>query len=168
HELGSTIDGHEVGFERVEDIRDAQVLVTVGNNGVRARLQARAEALGLHITTYTSHRAHLVTQEELGAGSVVLAGAVVNWAARLGKGVIIGSAAVVEHDAQVDDFVHVSPGAVLAGGARVGKGCFIGVNASVVAQVTLADGVTLGAGAVAVEDLREPGVYAGSPARRVD
>ncbi|MEO1551117.1 MAG: hypothetical protein AAFR93_11905, partial [Pseudomonadota bacterium] len=58
HELGSTIDGHEVGFERVEDIRDAQVLVTVGNNGVRARLQARAEALGLHLTTYTSPRAH--------------------------------------------------------------------------------------------------------------
>ena len=168
HELGSDCDGHEVRFERIEDIRDAEVLVTVGNNTVRSRLSVRAEALGLRVTSFVSERAHMISQETPGAGTVVLAGAIVNWASVLGKGVIVNSGAVVEHDVVVGDFAHVSPSAVLSSGVHLGKGCWIGSNASVVPQVTLSDGITVGAGAVVVEDLRSAGVYGGVPAKKVD
>ena len=47
---------------------------------------------------------------------------------------------------------------------RVGSHVSIGTNATIL-PVTIADHVVIGAGSVVTKDLREPGVYAGNPAK---
>jgi acetyltransferase-like isoleucine patch superfamily enzyme len=42
----------------------------------------------------------------------------------------------------------------------------IGSNCTIL-PVEIADGTVIGAGAVVVKDIRQPGVYAGNPARRL-
>jgi acetyltransferase-like isoleucine patch superfamily enzyme len=44
---------------------------------------------------------------------------------------------------------------------------FLGAGATVIDGTTIADDVTVGAGATVVSDIREPGTYVGSPARRL-
>ena len=46
--------------------------------------------------------------------------AVINAGSKIGIHTIINTNAIVEHDNQIGDYVHISPSAVLAGGVKVG------------------------------------------------
>lgn len=102
----------------------------------------------------------------LGDGSVVLDGAIVVTGSRLGRGCIVNTHATIDHDCRLGDDVHVAPGAILSGSVSIDGGCMIGANAAVIHSIRICNGVTVGAGATVVEDILEPGIYLGTPARR--
>jgi UDP-perosamine 4-acetyltransferase len=137
----------------------------VGDNTIRL---ARARALPAARLPALAHPAAVLGSGiDRGAGSVVLAGAVLNTGASLGMAVIVNTAAVIEHDVEVGDGAHVSPGAVVAGGASVGVLAWVGANATVLPGVRVGEGAIVGAGAVVVASV-PPGVtVAGVPARRL-
>lgn len=74
---------------------------------------------------------------------------------------------VVEHDVVLDDWVHVAPGATICGGVTVGRFSMIGAGATIIEGRQIAADCVVGAGATVIEDLTEPGVYVGCPARRI-
>lgn len=74
--------------------------------------------------------------------------------------------AVVEHDNQIADYVHVSVGAKLAGTVTVGKSSWIGIGASVSNNLNICGSCMIGAGAVVVKSIKEPGTYVGVPVER--
>lgn len=164
--VGQSVGGLPVWFAAIDAIKTDAVIVCIGDNGVRRQRQEELAAAGHALVTLVVEPSRYFGAEP-GAGTVVLAGAVVNDAARLAEGVIVNSAAVVEHDVVVGAFSHIAPGAVLGGGARVGQGVLIGTNATVMPGVAVGDLVTVGAGAVVTADLTEAGVYVGVPARRI-
>ena len=49
---------------------------------------------------------------------------------------------------------------------NIGDGVSIGSNATIM-PVSICDGVVIGAGAVVTRDIKEPGIYAGNPARKL-
>ena len=49
---------------------------------------------------------------------------------------------------------------------HIGHRCRIGSNVTIL-PVFIGDDVTIGAGSVVTKDIREPGIYAGNPARRI-
>ena len=100
-------------------------------------------------------------------GTVAAPLSVVNRASRIGKSVILNTSSSVDHDCVVGDFSHVSPGARLAGGVTLGRRCWVGIGACIIEGIKIADDVVIGAGAAVVEDITEPGVYVGVPARRI-
>ena len=103
-----------------------------------------------------------------GEGAVVMDGAVINTGATIGRGVIVNTNSTVEHDVRLEDWVHVAPGATISGGVTVGSFSMIGAGATVIEGIMITAGCTVGAGATVVQDLAEPGVYVGSPARRIE
>lgn len=100
-------------------------------------------------------------------GTVVMANAVINAGAKIGKHCIINSAAVVEHDNILEDFVHVSVGAKMAGTVQVGKAAWIGIGASVSNNVSICNDCIVGAGSVVLNDIKESGTYVGIPVRKL-
>lgn len=162
--VGRSVGGVPVRFAGIGAIRADGVIVCIGDNDVRRRRQGEMAAAGHRLVALVVEPSRYFGAEP-GAGTVVLAGTVVNDGARLGEGVIVNSAAVVEHDVVVGAFSHIAPGAVLGGGARVGRGVLIGTNATVLPGVAVGDFVIVGAGAVVTADLTEAGVYVGVPAR---
>lgn len=101
----------------------------------------------------------------LGAGSQVLAAAVLCAGARLGRACILNTHTSVDHECELDDGVHIAPGAVLAGCVRVGGGTLIGAGAVVLPRVAVGRNVIVGAGAVVTRDLPDDVVAYGNPAR---
>ncbi len=147
------------------DQERAHVHIAIGDNAARRR---EAQAIGAQrMATVVHPRACISTHARIGAGCFVAAQAVVAPGAQLGQGVIVNHAAVVDHDVRVGDFCHIAPGAVLGGGVTLGAGVLVGSGATVRLGLKVCDDALIGAGAVVCQDLTEPGVYAGVPARRI-
>lgn len=166
-ELHTLVVGVPVLFTKLTAVTDCKILITIGNNEFRCRLQKEAAQLGLKTMVFIAEPQSYFSTHSPGEGSMILHGAIINDNARIGSSVIINSAAVIEHDAKVGDFSHISPGAVLAGGCEVGDHCWIGANATVIQEARITSGVTIGAGSVVLHDIDEPGVYVGSPIRKI-
>jgi len=147
---------------------DATVIAFgIGDNAARLRCarllmefrDASLMAVLVHPSAFVSTSATLLE------GTVVLAGAVINADAFVGRAVIVNSGAIVEHDCEIGDGTHIAPGATLTGGVRVGEACLIGARAVVLPGVVVQDGATVGAGAVVNRDVPARACVAGVPAR---
>jgi sugar O-acyltransferase (sialic acid O-acetyltransferase NeuD family) len=111
-------------------------LITIGqiqSSQLRMRLFEEATLLGFKFPTIIAPTAHVSRHSTLGAGTIVMHGAIVNAGASIGNNCIINSRALVEHDASVGDHCHISTGAILNGNVTVGAGSFIG-SGSIVKQ----------------------------------
>lgn len=81
----------------------------------------------------------------IGAGTVVLAGAVVQPAVRIGEAAIVNTGAIVEHDSVIGDGTHVAPGAIVLGNCRVGRCCMIGAGAVLLPDTEVPDNTLVAA-----------------------
>ena len=66
--------------------------------------------------------AHVSRHATLGAGTIVMHGAVVNAGAVVGRNCIINSQSLVEHDAVIGDHCHIATAAAINSGVRIGAG----------------------------------------------
>lgn len=103
----------------------------------------------------------------IGEGSMIFQGAIVQTNSRIGRHVIVNTAASVDHDCEVGDFVHLAPHTTLCGFVRVERGAFIGAGATIIPGVTVGEHATVGAGAVVIRDVPPNAVVAGVPARSI-
>jgi UDP-perosamine 4-acetyltransferase len=140
-------------------------IVAVADNKIREEMASQLARSGFKFATAIHPAAHIASDVEIGAGSVVMAGAVINPDTRLGAHVIVNTQAVVEHDNRIEDFVHIAPAAVLAGGVRVASRVQIGMTACVRQNITVAEGSVVGAGAVVVSDVPAGVTVVGIPAK---
>lgn len=92
----------------------------------RQRLYRQLLALGFELPLVIAPSAYVSRHARIGAGSLVMHGAIINAGAQVGANCIVNSRALIEHDAQVADHCHIATGAILNGGVRVGDGSFIG------------------------------------------
>src|SRR3989338_3609837 len=86
---------------------------------------------GLQPFTLVHPSAFISKRAQVGEGTVVLAGAILNAGVYIGRNVIINTGAVIDHDCHVGDHVHVATGASLSGGVHIGCEAHIGTGASV-------------------------------------
>lgn len=124
-------------------------VVTVGQIKTaepRKRLFELLEQHGCFLPAIVSPLAHVSRHAEVGAGTVVMHGAIVNAGAAIGRNCIINSMALVEHDARIADHCHISTGARLNSGVGVGEGSFVGSGALVKQGVTIGSNCVIGMG----------------------
>lgn len=139
-------------------------VIAVGNNEIRKTI---AEQHNLNWVTLIHPSAQIGANVKIGVGTVVMAGAVINSCAIIGKHCIINTCAVVEHDNIINNYVHISPNAALGGTVCVGEGTHIGIGASVKNNIEICKNCTIGAGTVVVDNITESSTYTGIPARKI-
>ncbi len=144
---------------------DCDFVISIGNAAVRQKLQERLEQEGLSIVSLTHPDAVVADDVEIGRGTVIMAGAVINPGAKIGCGCIVNTCSSVDHDCTIDDYVHVSVGAHIAGTVHIGMRTWVGAGAIVVNNVTIIEDCMIGAGAVVVKSIECKGTYKGIPAR---
>lgn len=134
---------------------------------LRRQIFERFCTAGFRFVTVVHPAAFLDRETTVGAGSVVMAGAIVQTGVRVGEGAIINTGAIVEHDCAIGAFTHVATGCVLAGGVQVGAGVHLGAGATIIQGLSIGDGVLVAAGAVVIADLPAGVRVAGIPARNM-
>ena len=90
---------------------------------------------------------------------------IINSQVIIGKGCIVNTGAIIDHECEIGDFSHIAPGATLSGNVKVGKSCFIGANSTVIQGVKIGNNVIIGAGAVVIKDVPDNITIVGNPAK---
>jgi sugar O-acyltransferase (sialic acid O-acetyltransferase NeuD family) len=163
----------ETGFETWlagrGDLSDVSFCVAIAGNLARDRLAVHdyLQANGLRPLTVVHRAAFVANDSSLGEGCQILARSAIGACARLGRCVIVNTAASVDHDCVLDDGVHIGPGAVLAGEITVGAGAFIGAGAVILPRLCVGEDAIVGAGSVVTKDVQCGEVVVGSPARSI-
>ena len=145
---------------------DASFVIGIGSSAVREKIARQLDGVRWYTAIHPSAVISAL-DTEIGAGSVVMANAVVNPSAHIGTHCIINTAAVVEHDNRIGDFSHISVGARLGGAVSIGAHTWIGIGAAVGNNVSICDHCIIGAGGAVIHDIKESGTYVGVPARKI-
>jgi len=107
-------------------------IVAVGDNRSRKCEVERLKKEEWRFAPAQIHpRAYVARDVVIGEGTVVMAGAVIQPGARIGRHCIVNTCASVDHDCLVKDYAHIAPGAHLCGNVHVGEGALIGVGVGV-------------------------------------
>jgi sugar O-acyltransferase (sialic acid O-acetyltransferase NeuD family) len=140
-------------------------IVAIGDNGVRASVAHWLEEAGFKLVTIIHPHTSISEGVEVGRGTVIMAGSVINADALLGRNVIVNTSATIDHDCVIGDHVHIAPGSHICGDVNVGSNVLIGAGSIVCPGVTIGDGVIVGAGSTVIQDVPANMTVAGSPCR---
>jgi sugar O-acyltransferase (sialic acid O-acetyltransferase NeuD family) len=142
-------------------------LGSTGDNRHRRRLFELGLFFKMTPLTVKHPSAFYSSMAQVGPGSQLFPGSIVNTGASLGANVIVNSGAIVEHDCILGNHVHIATGARLASTIKIGDGAHVGVGASVRQLISIGEGAVVGAGAVVVEDVPDWTIVVGVPAEPI-
>jgi sugar O-acyltransferase (sialic acid O-acetyltransferase NeuD family) len=140
-------------------------VVGIADPRARQRLAGLLDSRGLVPESVIHPRATIAPDTQVGAGSIILAGAYVSSSVRIGAHAQVHYNATIGHDAELDEFTTVMPGANVSGGVRLQRGATVGSNACVLQGCTVGEFAFVGAGAVVTHHVADGATVVGSPAR---
>jgi sugar O-acyltransferase (sialic acid O-acetyltransferase NeuD family) len=158
----------EAEFSSMAEHFDGAV-VAVGDNWLRHQIVHRIHQIApaLPFVTFIHPAATVASDVIIGAGTVVMAGAVINSGTSIAEHCIINTRAVVDHDCHIASFASVAPGATLGGTVRIGSFAAIGLGSSVIHRMVIGEHTVVGAGSTVVKPLGAYLVAYGSPAKQI-
>jgi sugar O-acyltransferase (sialic acid O-acetyltransferase NeuD family) len=141
--------------------------VAIGNNPLRIKWMESLLDEGFELPALVHPSSVISKSSELGAGTVVMAGAVINPDSRIGKGCIINTSSSIDHDCVLSNGVHISPGVHLGGTVHIGSLTWICIGSSVTNNVTIGSKSIVAAGAIVLDNIPESVMVAGVPAKKI-
>ena len=172
--IGDFILGYEIiGCD--DDLIDLKkryeyAIVTVGqikSNQVRVNIYKNLKELGYKLPVIVASTAIVSRHSKIESGTIVMHQSFVNADCVIGENCIINSKVLVEHDCVVGNNCHISTGSKINGNVNIGNDCFVGSNSSLVNGIMVADRVLLGINSLVIKSIKEAGIYAGNPLRKI-
>jgi sugar O-acyltransferase (sialic acid O-acetyltransferase NeuD family) len=163
------MDGYPVIYEQEISV-DAvlknfdELIVAIGNNKARLKISFDYSMKGIKLATIIHETAIISESAVIGEGTVVLANAVINPFAKIGKCCIVNTGAIIEHDCILKDGVHISPNAAMGGTVYIGEKTWVCVGSSIANNITIGDNSVIGAGSVIIKNVPDKVLVAGIPA----
>jgi len=168
--LGHAVLGGEALLpDLIRQYEISGAVVAIGDNWVRHLFVERIRSIvpDLPFLTAIHPSAQIARSARVGAGSVILPGAIVCANGVIGEFCIVNTRASLDHDGRMEDFSSIAP-AVTTGGMVVIKqfaAVMLGVNIS--HSVCIGEHSVVGAGSLVLKDLPAFVVAYGSPAKVV-
>ena len=151
--LGISIVGNDTWVENHDP--DTVLLVmgigSVDDTAMRRLVYCNFVDKGYEFASLVHPMTTLGRDIEIGSGTVVMAGAVIQTGCKIGQNVIVNTGARIDHDGKIGDHTHIAPGAILSGNVEVGKNTHVGVGAMVIQGVVIGENSLVAAGAVVVK-----------------
>lgn len=145
------------------------VVVAIGDNYNRHLMVEKFKGIWPQISFPVIVHPHsaIARDVELGEGTVVMAGVVINSEARVGRFCILNTSCSLDHEAEMGDFSSLAPNASLGGNVQVGPFAAVGLGAAVIHGIRIGEHAVIGAGATVIDDVEPYSVAYGTPARSV-
>lgn len=104
---------------------------------------------------------------KFGKGNILCAGTIFTTDIIVGSFNMFNLSCTIGHDTRIGDCNVFNPSANISGNVTVEDRILVGTGAQVLQNINICSDVIVGAGAVATKDINDPGVYVGTPARKL-
>lgn len=104
---------------------------------------------------------------QIGNGTVVMPGAVINADSVVGDFCIVNTLASLDHESTLQDFASLGPGANISGNVSIGAFTAISLGAKVIENIEIKSHTIVGAGAVVLKNIESHKVVYGVPAKEI-
>ena len=103
--------------DKIKNYLNYDFLICVGNNRTRKEISKRNKN---SFTTLIDKNSLIGSNVSILKGTVIMRGVIINPDTKIGKHAIINTAAVIEHDCCIADYVHISPNVTITGNVSIG------------------------------------------------
>jgi acetyltransferase EpsM len=104
---------------------------------------------------------------KIGKGTVICAGVIIQTEVKIGVHCIINTGCSIDHESKIGNFCNICPGAVICGRVKIGDLTFIGANATIIQCLSIGQKCLVGASSLVIKNITEPGVYIGTPLKKI-
>lgn len=106
-------------LERVHREPADKIFVAIGNPIARRRIVELCVAEGWELATIIHETAYCAPGVDIGEGSVICAGAIIETGSVVGRCAIVDIGALLDHGTRVADYVHIKPGQICPANSNI-------------------------------------------------
>ena len=129
------------------------IIIGIGDNQIRKKLFTNLTKKDFSFAS-TIHSSCIKSQSvQIGYGTVVMAGTIINSSCKIGNNCIVNSSASIDHDCVIEDFAHISPNCSLSGSVKIGKFTHLGTGTSVHPGINVGENVKTAVGSKVFKDI---------------
>lgn len=103
----------------------------------------------------------------IGDGSFIGANSIITTNVVIGKHALLNRSNHIGHDTEAGICLSMMPGSIISGNCKLGDSVYVGTNASIKQGIKITNSVTIGLNAGVVKNINEPGVYVGTPSKKL-
>jgi sugar O-acyltransferase (sialic acid O-acetyltransferase NeuD family) len=160
--LGNTSKIEELHAKGVFDV----LMIAIGYKHFNMRAALYEKFAGkIPFGTIIHSSSHVDSSAEIGEGCMVYPGCVIDMNAKLDANVLLNVGCVIAHDSEIGKHSFLSPAVKVAGFVQIGECVSLGIGCILIDNIALCSNTRIGAGAVVINDIEEPGLYVGIPAK---
>jgi sugar O-acyltransferase (sialic acid O-acetyltransferase NeuD family) len=104
---------------------------------------------------------------EIGEGSFIGANSILTTNIKIGKHALLNRGNHIGHDTTIGDYFSAMPGAMVSGNVRIFDTVYLGTNSSIKEKTSIHSFTTIGLNSGVIKSIEEPGVYGGTPAKKI-
>ena len=163
-EKGESISNESLGYPVIGTDDDLKVLrqqyknalITVGqikSPKIRIKLYQLLKELDFTLPVIVSPHAYVSKHAQIGEGSIIMHGVIINANAKIGNNCIINNRALIEHDAVIGDHCHIATGVIINGEVSIRNETFIGSGTVTKQAISIGKNCVIGADVVLKNDI---------------
>jgi sugar O-acyltransferase (sialic acid O-acetyltransferase NeuD family) len=142
-----------------------EFIAAIGDNVVRKEKTELMKSMGYRCVNVVHPFSTIGVGAKLGKGVFISAAGVLDAEVELGDGVIVNVKAGIGHNTKVGAYTHISGSANIGAKCIIGERCFFAMAATLISDVDVGDNVFVGAGSVVTKSVPDNMLALGSPAR---
>lgn len=149
------------------DPNEYEVVIAIGDPRSRFDMAKKLPKETKYFTHIHSSVQILDPNIEIGEGSIICAGSILTTNIKIGKHAHLNLQTTIGHDCEIGDFFTTAPGAKISGNCKIYDLVYLGTNSSIKEKLSIHSLSTIGLNSGVVKHIQEPGVYVGSPAKKI-
>ena len=144
-----------------------QAIIGVGRGDKRRKIIKEFDKKKIKVNwgIYISDKALVMPNVEIGEGSVILKGCIINNNCKIGKHCQFNTGTILEHDNIFNDFSGTGPGVITGGNVNVNLESFIGIGSIIKNGISINSKTIIGSGSVVLKNTKKNSIYFGNPAK---
>ena len=144
-----------------------EIVIAIGDPLLR---QNMVDKLPINTKFFTHiHNSAIILGNDvfIGEGSIICAGSILTTNIKIGKHCHLNLNTTIGHDCVIGDFFTTAPGVSVSGNNYIRDRVYIGTRSSTKQKLNICSDVTIGLNSGVVKDIKEPGVYVGTPSTKI-
>lgn len=144
-----------------------KTFIAIGDNKIRKEIYTKMVNKKIALPNLISPNSNLSKHIKLGKGNFINQLVHIGAESIIGNNNIINTGAVLEHQTKIGSNSHIGPKVIIGGNVKIGNNVFLGLGTKIINKVKICSNCIVGAGSIVVKNITKPGIYVGSPAKKI-